>query len=189
MMKDGDGRPVPPVGSKAFSNFLTAGIASDLQIKCEGQSFSCHRLVVAANSPVLAAMLQSNMVEASSGTIEISDMKPSVLQAILEWIYKNRIETKDLKDDFDFAEDLIAAAKMYNMTRLKQICEDVLCDILAVDNVLTFLVIGDLHGAAKLKEQALKMIVEKKKQIVNLEHWLEFIETYPKLTCEITKML
>ena len=189
MMKDGDGRPVPPVGSKAFSNFLTSGTYSDIQIKCEGQSFSCHRVVIAAKSPMFDAMLQNLMVEASSGTIEIRDMKASVLQAILEWIYKNKIETKDLKDDFDFAEDLIAAAKMYNMTRLKQICEDVLCDILAVDNVLTFLVIGDLHGAAKLKEQSLKMIVEKKKQIVNLEHWLEFIETYPKLTCEITKML
>ena len=150
--------------------------------------FSCHRLVVAANSPVLAAMLQSNMVEASSGTIEISDMKPSVLQAILEWIYKNRIETKDLKDDFDFAEDLIAAAEMYDLSRLKQICEDVLCDILAVDNVLMTLVIGDRHGAAKLKEQALKISVEKKKEIVKLENWGEFMVTYPKLAVEMTRM-
>ena len=95
-------------------------------------------------------------------------MKPSVLKAVLDSIYKNKIDIKDLKDDSDFAGDLLAAAEMYNMSRLKHICEDAICDILAVDNVLTFLVIGDLHGAAKLKEKALKMIVEKK-EIANLE--------------------
>ena len=77
---------------------------------------------------------------------------------------------------------------MYNMARLKQICEDAICKILAVDNVLTFLVIGDRHGAAKLKEEALRMIVAKKKEIANLENWAEFVGTYPKLTVQITKM-
>ena len=84
--------------------------------------------------------------------------------------------------------DLLAAAEMYDLSRIKEICEDVLCDILAVDNVLTFLVVGDRHGAAKLKEQALKMSVEKKKEIVKLENWGEFVESYPKLAVELTKM-
>ena len=134
-------------------------------------------------------MLQINMVEASSRTVEIRDMKPNILKTILNCIYQNKIDTKILIDDPDFAMELLAAAEMYNMSRLKQICEEALCDILAVDNVLTFLVIGDRYGAAKLKEEAFKMIVEKKKEIVSLEDWVEFIETYPKLTCEITKML
>ena len=50
------------------------------------------------------------------------------------------------------------------------------------------LVIGDRHGAAKLKEEALGMIVEKKREVVNLENWIEFIKTYPELTLQITKM-
>jgi len=145
-------------------------------------------VLVAAKCPVFYAMLQNNMVEASSGTIEDRDMKPTVLKAVLDSIYKNKIDAKDLKDDPDFAGDLLAAAEMYNMTRLKQICEDVLCDILAVDNVLMYLVIGDRHGATKLKEQALKLIVEKKKEVVSHENWGEFVETYPKLTVEMTKM-
>ena len=100
-----------------FSNFLTSGTYSDLQIKCEGLTFSCHRVVVSANSPVFDAMLQNNMVEASSGTIEIRDMKPNVLKAILDCIYKNKIDIKDLKDDPDFVMESLAAAEMYNMAR------------------------------------------------------------------------
>ena len=107
-------------------------------------------------------MLQSNMVEARSGIIEIRDMKPNVLKAILDCVYKNRIDTKDLKDDPDFAMELLAAADMYDLSGLKQICEDVLCDILAVDNVLKVLVVGGRHGVAKLKKQALKMINDNK---------------------------
>ena len=33
------------------------------------------------------------------------------------------------------------------------------------------------------------MIAEKKEEVVNLETWGEFVESYPKLTVEITKML
>ena len=171
-----------------FSHFFTSGTYTDLQIKCKDKTFSCHRVVVAAKVPVFNAMLQNNMVEASSGTIEIRNMKSSVLKAILDCIYKNKIDAKDLKDDPDFAMEILAAAEMYDMSRLKQICEEALCDILAVNNVLMTLAIGDRHGAAKLKEEALRMIVEKKREVVNLENWGEFIETYPKLTLQITKM-
>ena len=115
-----------------FSNFLTSGTYSDLQIKCADKTFSCHRVIIAAKSPVFDAMLQNNMVEASSGTIEVRNMKPSVLRALLDCIYKNKIDTDDLKEDPAFAGDLLAAAEMYDLTRLKQICEDAICDFLAV---------------------------------------------------------
>ena len=171
-----------------FSDFLLSGTYSDLQIKCQDQTFSCHRVVIAAVSPVFDAMLQNNMVEASSGTIEIRNMKPNVLKAVLECIYKNKIDAKNLKDDFNFARDLLAAAEMYDLTRLKQICEDELCDILAVNNVLMLLIVGDKHGASKLKEQALNLIAKRKKEVVNLEEWVEFVESYPKLTVQITRL-
>ena len=48
---------------------------------------------------------------------------------------------------------------------------------------------GDTHRATKLKEKALKMIAEKFRDVVKLENWSDFVETYPKLTVEITKML
>lgn len=116
-------------------------------------------------------------------------MKPRILNAVLEFIYSNMIETKKLRDDPDFAGDLLAAAEMYDMPRLKQICEDELCSILAVNNVLLLLEAGDTHRATKLKEKALKMIAEKFRDVVKLENWSDFVETYPKLTVEITKML
>ena len=170
-----------------MTNFLTSGNYSDIQLKCKDQTFNCHRVLLAGKSPVFDAMLHIDMEEASSGCIEIRNMKPRILNAVLEFIYSNKIETKKLRDDPDFAGDLLAAAEMYDMPRLKQICEDELCDILAVNNVLLLLEAGDTHRATKLKEKALKMIAEKFRDVVKLENWSDFVETYPKLTVEIER--
>ena len=60
---------------------------------------------------------------------------------------------------------------------------------MAVNNVLLLLEAGDTHRATKLKEKALKMIAVKFRDVVKLENWSDFVENYPKLTVEITKML
>ena len=51
------------------------------------------------------------------------------------------------------------------------------------------LVMADRYGAPKLKEKSLKIIVEKKKDIVKLDEWKKFVRAYPDLTVEITTML
>ena len=99
-----------------FSDFLTSGTFSDVQIKCENQKFNCHRLLLAAKSPVFKAMLQNNMAEARSGLIEVNDMKPSVLKALLEYIYMNTIKADMYtQDDPTFEVELLAAAEMYKL--------------------------------------------------------------------------
>ena len=102
-----------------MTNFLTTGNYSDIQLKCEDQTFNCHRVHLAGKFPVFDALLHIDMVVASSGCIEIRNMKPRILNAVLEFIYSNKIETKKLRDDPDFAGDLLAAAEMYDMPRLK----------------------------------------------------------------------
>ena len=78
---------------------------------------------------------------------------------------------------------------MYQLEKLKMIAEDELCDNLQLENVLELVVIADRHGATKLKDKALKLIVKKKEQVENFDDWCMFIGTYPKLTAEIFKML
>ena len=172
-----------------FSNFFLADFLADLKLTCGGQTFHVHRVLLAAASPYFQAMFQNEMIEANSGGIELREIKSDVLKTVLEFLYKNKIDLKDFKEDPDFAGDLLAAADMYQLKNLKRIAEDELCDNLQLENVLELVVIADRHGATKLKEKALKMIVEKKEQVENVDDWCKFIGTYPKLTAEIIKML
>ena len=70
-----------------------------------------------------------------------------------------------------------------------RIVEDELSDTLQLENVFELLVVADRHSASKLKNKAIEMIVKNKKQVENLVEWSKFVETYPKLTVEIFKML
>ena len=99
------------------------------------------------------------------------------------------MDVKVFKDDPDFAGDLLAAAEMYQLNKLKKIVEDELCDSLQLENVLELVVMGDMHGAPKLKEKALKLIAEKKKEVEKLDDWKKFVKSHPDLIVETIKML
>ena len=172
-----------------FSHFFLTEFLADLEIKCEDQTFHVHRVLLAAASPYFLAMFQNDMTEASSRRIGLREIKPKVLKAALEWIYKSNLDVKVFKDDPDFAGDLLAAAEMYQLEKLKKIVEDELCGFLELENVLELVVMGDMHGAPKLKEKALKLIVEKKKEVKKLDDWKKFLKSYPDLTFEIIEML
>ena len=171
-----------------FSHFFLSEFLADLQLQCEDQTFHVHRVLLAAASSYFQAMFQNNMVEACSRRIELREIKPNVLKFALEWIYTNKIDVKVFKYDPDFAEDLLAAAEMYHLDKLKKIVEDELCGSLQPENVLELVVMGDMHGTPQLKEKAIKFIAEKKKEVQNLENWRKFVKSYPDLTVEIIKM-
>ena len=135
------------------------------------------------------AMFKNDMTEARSGSIELREIKPNVFKTALKWIYTNKIDVHDFKDDLDFAGNLLSAAEMYQLKKLKRIVEGELSDTIQLENVLEMLVIGDRYGATKMKEKALKMIAEKMKEVVKLDDWRKFIVAYPSLTFEITTML
>ena len=40
----------------------------DVKIECDGQTFDCHKAILAARSPVFMAMFQSNMKESETKT-------------------------------------------------------------------------------------------------------------------------
>ena len=172
-----------------FSHFFDSEFLTDLQLKCEDETFHVHKVILAAASPYFEAMFQHDMTEARSGSIELREVKPNVIKTVLEWIYKNKLDVKDFKDDPDRAGDLLASAEMYQLDELKKIVEDELCDSLQLENVLELVVMGDMHGASKLKEKALKLIAEKKKDVEKLDDWKKFLKSYPDLTFEIIKML
>lgn len=53
---------------------------TDLTIECKGEKFSCHKALLAARSPVLAALLRTDMVESTTATITVEDANPSTVR-------------------------------------------------------------------------------------------------------------
>ena len=64
---------------------------TDFTIRSGKQSFNCHKVIIAGNSPVLHAMVRSGMTEASSNQADIDTVPPAVMQLVLDYMYKGEV--------------------------------------------------------------------------------------------------
>ena len=70
--------------------------ASDLTIKCGEETFQVHRIFMTSRSPVFKAMLDTEMVEAVTGEILISDIDSPTLKEVIHFIYTGELSGKKL---------------------------------------------------------------------------------------------
>lgn len=75
-------------------------------ILCVGkEEFYVHKAVLAARSPVFAAMFQHEMEEKKQNRVEITDVDPVVLREMLRFIYTGKSSNLDKME-----ADLLSAA-------------------------------------------------------------------------------
>jgi speckle-type POZ protein len=157
--------PVPPPPSsnlhKHFGELLQSGAGADVTFIVSGESFSAHKLVLAAMSPVFMAEFFRQMVEKSSERVEIKDMEASVFKALLGFIYTDATPEFDRQKEAGMvmAQHLLAAADRYGLDRLKLICEGRLSGGINVDTVAATLALAEQHGCEQLKARCIQFIV------------------------------
>lgn len=171
----------PEKMSNDFSALLESGQFSDVTIKCEGHSISCHKTILGARSPVFNAMFIHNMTENQSRTIDIIDLDVETVRDMLKYIYAGRIENLNTR-----SPRLLEAADKYDLSELKEVCEDTLCSSLSVDSCFECLVLADLHKAVELKAAAVKFIVDRSAEFVNQ---IDRFKAYPDLIAELFKAI
>ena len=148
----------PPSLHSNISGLFTSGKHSDLTITVDDGSFNAHSQIIAARSPYFDAMLSGPMKEASSKTITENEVDAETFEAVLHWIYSDKLPDKGEH----IAETLLFAANRYCCEDLKQLCEIELCRSLDVKNVAARFVLSDQTGAALLKELQAKLKSKKK---------------------------
>lgn len=99
-------RIAPNAPSAASSNNATGsagGVGGGFVVR----TFKAHKAILAARSPVFAAMFEHAMEESRANRVEITDVEPDTLAEVLRFIYTGRVV--DL-DNPNSAQDLLAAA-------------------------------------------------------------------------------
>ena len=114
-----------------MANVFDAGQFTDVTIDCQGKMFHCHKAILAGRSPVLEAMFSSNFKEGMGNKVEVKDIAPDIIEEMLRFIYSG--EVWNLKE---VAANLLVAAEKYQVTDLKNLCEESLCVNITLDNVL-----------------------------------------------------
>merc|ERR1712098_275831 len=152
-------------------------------VKCGDSKFECHKVFLAARSPVFKAMLTIEMKEKISNEIQIDDAEPEVIAELLKFIYTGKPSPSFL-DKCSNAMNLFFAADKYQIEALKEICEFSLISSLTIKNCFSLLIFGDRY-CENMKKSALKFVGERNKRLEVEENLGE----YPSLMEDLKEFI
>ena len=159
---------------------------SDVEIKCEGEVFHCHQLILSTRSDVFRAMFQNDMTENRTKKVNIEGIDSKVLGEMLNFIYTGLTNEDVLKER---TAELLGAANRYQLELLKSICENKLCSSLKVGNSIEGLIFGDMYQASKLKRMSLMMVASNMATLVGTEEYKNLVKKHPVLASQIPEAM
>jgi len=158
----------------------------DFEISCGDRSIGCHKVVLAARSPVFRAMLTNEMAERDSRKVEPKNFDYNTIHLMLKYIYKGQLEAVALEKH---AEALFRAADYYEIIDLKRKCERILVRKVNIGNMLELLVLADMYKANELREATKGLITANGRELVKQKGWKEKLKQSQHLVFEILEAL
>jgi len=154
----------------------------DLTVICGDKRLKSNKALLASRSWVFRRMLETDMTEKMKGEINITDVKPDIMEDILDFLSNGLIP-----EDFDNkAVEMIHVAEKYKLESLIKACEISLVDNLSVDTVINTLITVDMYVPKSAhRQQILDFINSNAAQVIKTKDWMDFLQKYPKLATEL----
>ncbi|EDO48272.1 predicted protein, partial [Nematostella vectensis] len=125
----------------------------DVTLVVEGKEFPAHRIVLAASSKYFYGLFTSEMIEKNAPSVKLQELRASVMNHILTYLYTGEITVTELN-----AEDLIASANYLLIPRLKGIACKYLERHMTSSNCIYFYKFGEKYECKDLKFYASQLI-------------------------------
>ncbi|KAL6564300.1 BTB/POZ and MATH domain-containing protein 2 [Orobanche minor] len=177
-----------------FGQLLESGKGTDVTFEVDGDTFSAHKLVLAARSPVFRAQLYGPMKDQNTQFIKVEDMEAPVFKALLHFIYWDALpdfeELTGLNSKWAstlMSQHLLAAADRYGLDRLRLLCEAKLCEEVAINTVATTLALAEQHHCLALKSVCLKFValLENLRAVMQTDGFEYLKQSCPQLLTEL----
>ncbi|XP_044010297.1 speckle-type POZ protein-like B [Aphidius gifuensis] len=159
--------------------------STDVTIKVGQKSFRAIKGILGARSPVFAAMFNHKQFkENKNNEVVIEDIDENVFGEFLLYIYTD--ETPNIKQ---MAMELLAVAEKYQVDRLKNICEDIICKMINVDNFAIILVCSDKYNLKKLNKKCLEFLKKNKRAVLLNETFKVYKKKHPQVFLSVLEHL
>ncbi|KAH0860488.1 hypothetical protein HID58_088749 [Brassica napus] len=205
--------PVSNLGQQ-FGNLLESGKGCDVTFEVDEETFSAHKLVLAARSPVFRAQLFGPLRDRNTDRIEIEDMESPIFKdflftnvpsgifswgatpVLLHFIYWDELPDMQELMGIDsksastlVAQHLLVVADRYALERLKVICESRLCEGITINTAATTLALAEQHHCFQLKAVCLKFVSlpENLKAVMQTDGFDYLKKSCPSLLTELLK--
>ena len=137
----------------------------------DGKKFPCHRVILASQSPVMLAMMSTDMREKQENQATVQH-SGQVVSHFVEYFYSRKVPQEALQANLASFFDL---AGFYDLAPLKLLTEKAAIKMMAVENMMELYVLADLHAAADLKTEAEDFIQRNKKKLKRMD-----LSAYPR---------
>nr|XP_023920016.1 BTB/POZ and MATH domain-containing protein 3 isoform X1 [Quercus suber]POF00716.1 btb/poz and math domain-containing protein 3 [Quercus suber] len=154
--------PLSDMG-QGFKDLLDSEVGCDIVFQVGNELFKAHKLILAARSPVFRAQFFGLVGNPNIDKVVVKDIDPFIFKAMLLFIYTDKLPDVDevestvtMCSSTVMVQHLLAAADLYNLDRLKLLCESELCNAINIDTVATILALAEQHHCPQLKDICLK---------------------------------
>uniref|UniRef100_A0A1I7ZED2 BTB domain-containing protein n=1 Tax=Steinernema glaseri TaxID=37863 RepID=A0A1I7ZED2_9BILA len=166
-----------------YMTLLNDDVLTDFTIRVSDRDVRTHKAILAARSPVFAAMFtHSDTKESKMGVLTIEDLDYEVVRDMLMYIYSGKCSARS-----DWATELLIAADKYRLDELKRHCEATMIRELTCDNVCQQFVMGHMYNADKLKQRSADFMKLHLTAITKTSGWDELINKHPSLVTSIVR--
>jgi len=101
---------------------------------------------------------------------------------LVRFIYTEEMEEDVLKEE---AEVFLELGEMYGMETLKKMAEEAMVETLNMENMVRFLLAGDLYRAWRVRERAKELLKLNLRKLREREHWQELFGGRKDLIIEL----
>ena len=138
-------------------------------ILCVGQEeFPCHRNVLAVSSPYFKAMFSSDLRESKEAKVCLNDISPWTMKRVIEYAYTGRLEIT-----VDNAQDMLAAANLFQYEVIVEACCDFLSRHLHPSNCLGIEHFAHMHSCHKLESESKQFVMDNFRSVVEYDEFCE----------------
>ncbi|KAJ1422257.1 TRAF-like [Sesbania bispinosa] len=177
-----------------FKELFESQVGCDIVFKVKGESFKAHKLILAARSPVFRAQFFGLVGDPKLEEVVVEDIEPFIFKAMLLYIYSDKLpDIYEVMGSISMCsytvmvQHLLAAADLYNLDRLKLLCESKLCEEINTDTVATTLALAEQHHCPELKAICLKFIANPPNlgAVMQSEAFVHLKESCPSMLLEL----
>lgn len=119
----------------------------------DGKELKAFKKLVAKKSIVLSRMFKTDMIEKSSGVVNIIDFSGKVMEELLKFIYVGKVDSIERID-----MELYDAAKVYQIDGLQKICLMSITYRMNFFNLTEILIFADFHDEHDLYNLCLEQV-------------------------------
>ena len=153
---------------KVLNTQRHSGILCDVNLTVDGQNFSAHKAVLAANSRFFFAMFTTEMLEKDKTSASVSTITATAMESILDFMYTGRIQIH-IENVFE----LLEASNYLFVEKVKKACCQFLQSVLDTENCFMILSMADAFSCNDLSQTVTQYVNREFSKVAKTESFLK----------------